>query len=58
MVYNSIFSGSVGGGPGYVAQSTAPDDTATLWIDTGNDNIMKFYDESTSSWIPVTGVWG
>lgn len=29
--------------PAFVAQATAPDDTSILWIDTANNNALKFY---------------
>lgn len=43
---------------GFVAQSTAPTNTGKLWIDTGNANVMKFYDKATSTWKPITAAWG
>lgn len=40
---------------GFVASSTAPDDTSKLWIDTGNSGIMKYYDGSV--WVPIRGTF-
>jgi hypothetical protein len=31
----------------YVADGTAPTDTTKLWIDTGNNNVIKFYNGAT-----------
>ena len=39
----------------YVRQSTAPTNTTILWIDSGNSNIMKFYDGS--SWVAIKTAW-
>ena len=47
-----------GGGGGFIVSATTPTITNVLWIDTANDNIMKFYDASTLMWIPITGSWG
>lgn len=40
----------------FAAQSTAPSNTEVLWIDTANDNIMKFYDGF--KWTTITATWG
>lgn len=42
---------------GHAAQATAPTNTNLLWIDTGNGNILKFYDTASKSWKPVAAVW-
>jgi hypothetical protein len=49
---------NAGGGGGFVISSTTPVSTNVLWIDTANDNILKYYDATTLTWIPVTGAWG
>lgn len=40
----------------YIISDTAPTSTNSLWIDSANDNIMKYYDGS--SWQVVPAVWG
>lgn len=42
---------------GHTAQSSAPNNTNLLWIDTGNGNIIKFYDAASKAWKPVAAVW-
>lgn len=39
----------------FVASNSAPADTKKLWIDTGNDNVVKFH--NGTSWIPVGSVY-
>lgn len=39
----------------YVKSKEAPD-TALLWMDENNDNILKYY--NGTSWVPVTVGWG
>lgn len=39
----------------FSAGTTAPSDTRLLWIDTGNSNVMKFY--NGSAWVPVNFAW-
>lgn len=51
-------SGGGGSGGGWTAASTAPTDTTLLWVDTANNNIMKFYDSTSSSWKPIVGTFG
>ena len=41
---------------GLVAQETAPENVKLGWIDTGNGNILKFY--NGTDWIAVNAVWG
>ena len=52
--------GSSSGGGGlssaYYVGATAPSDTGILWIDSGNSNILKFY--NGSAWVAVGAVWG
>jgi len=42
--------------PVYQAGTTAPTDTEILWIDTANDNAIKFYDLTTSTWKTTSGL--
>lgn len=35
--------------------TTAPDDTAMLWIDTANDSIIKYY--NGTAWVPAHAAW-
>jgi hypothetical protein len=35
-----------------------PTSNNDLWIDTGNNGIIKYYDSSTYSWVTVPAVWG
>lgn len=44
--------------PIYVIQDTQPEDTEVAWIDSGNGNLMKLYDAATSSWVPISAVYG
>ena len=55
-VYQKIDSAVERAG-GYAAQTSAPDNTNLLWIDTANDNIIKFYDPESETWKPVGAVW-
>ena len=41
---------------GLVAQEAAPENVKLGWIDTGNGNILKFY--NGTDWIAVNAVWG
>lgn len=41
---------------GYVRQSSSPNDSSLLWIDSGDSNKMKYY--NGSSWVPVPATWG
>lgn len=41
---------------GLVAGDTAPENTLLGWIDTGNGNVLKFYDGE--QWVTVGAVWG
>lgn len=52
-----MYIGTAGGNqvlniPGYVAQATAPANTAVLWIDTANNNVIKFYNGTT--WVATS----
>ena len=39
----------------YQAGPSAPDDTSLLWIDTGNGNVIKFFDGA--SWSQARAAW-
>lgn len=43
----------------FVLGTTAPSNLNLLWIDSGNDYILKFYNTalSTPAWVPVGAVW-
>jgi hypothetical protein len=41
---------------GYVRQATAPADTTLLWMDSGHNDIMKYY--NGTAWTPQPSVWG
>lgn len=36
---------------------TTDDAKKLFWVDTSNGNILKFYDERTSEWVPINAVW-
>lgn len=57
MILNSSTGGGgkSSGGGGFVAQATAPEDTSLLWIDTSNNNIIKFY--NGTEWKPTGAVF-
>lgn len=42
---------------GHIAQAEEPENKNLLWIDTANDNIIKFYDPESETWKPVGAVW-
>lgn len=44
-----------GSGGSYIG-TTAPIDTALLWIDTGNGGVMKYH--NGTSWVATKAVWG
>lgn len=41
---------------GYIRQSTAPQSTSLLWMDSGHGDIMKYY--NGTAWVPQPSVWG
>lgn len=41
---------------GFYAGTTAPSKTNLLWIDTGNNNLLKYYDGS--KWTPISAAFG
>lgn len=53
---NAIKIGGSSGG-GYVASATAPTNLKMLWLDTSN-GILKYYNTTSSSWVPIKSVWG
>lgn len=42
----------------YSVGATAPSNTKLLWVDTGNNAVLKYYDSSSSSWKAVAAAWG
>lgn len=42
----------------FSAGTAAPGNTNLLWIDTGNGNILKYYDTASKSWKGINFVWG
>lgn len=44
------------GGGGVYVGTTAPANTSMLWIDSGNNNVSKFY--NGTAWTPVPAIWG
>lgn len=42
----------------YIISDTAPDNTNLFWIDSGNANFMKAYDDTNSKWIPISAAFG
>ena len=57
---NIITIGGSGGGVDtiVVASNTAPDNTKVLWVDTANSNLLKYYNETTGAWTPISAAWG
>lgn len=57
-------TGAIWGGPlvgtgssgGFKASNVAPTNTRYLWIDTGNGNLLKYY--NGSKWVPISAAWG
>lgn len=37
--------------------ASAPTDTSMLWVDTGNNGMLKYYNTATSSWKVCSAVW-
>lgn len=46
-----------GAGMAYVIQDTEPKSKKTMWVDSGNGNLLKVYDKKTGQWIPVNSAW-
>ena len=38
--------------------SEPPENTNLLWIDTGDDAVLKYFDPDTQTWTTTTAVWG
>lgn len=36
--------------------TTAPTNTKLLWVDTGNDGVLKYY--NGSAWVATKAIWG
>lgn len=53
-----LIHGAGGGSGGYHIGTTAPDDIEFLWIDTSVGGVLKYYNDSTSTWTPIKSVWG
>ena len=43
---------------GYVVSNIAPESTTALWIDSSNDGVLKYFNETSNTWEPVNTVWG
>lgn len=41
---------------GFIVSNEAPENTGILWIDSGNDYILKFW--NGTAWTGIRGVWG
>ena len=41
---------------GFVAGTEAPSNTKMLWIDTANNNLMKYY--NGTQWVSISAAWG
>ena len=46
-----------GAGMAYVISDTEPKSKKVMWVDSGNGNLLKVYDKSTGTWIPVNSAW-
>ncbi len=53
-----LFIHGVGGsdGGGTHVGNTAPTNPKMLWIDTGNNNVAKYY--NGTAWVPIPSTWG
>ena len=40
----------------FVAGSETPSNTNVFWIDTGNNNLLKYY--NGSEWVAISAAWG
>lgn len=50
--------GSTATGIQYTLSATAPEDTNLFWVDSGNGNLLKVYNTTTSAWEPVSAAYG
>ena len=57
---NIIISGGRPADPIVVAvvSDVAPEETNVLWIDSGSSNLMKYYNQDTQTWTPISAAWG
>lgn len=60
LIYNGTQYELVGGAPAGGAHigTAAPDDTGSLWVDTGNGGILKYYNTASKKWAAAQAVWG
>lgn len=42
----------------FVISATAPAETGSFWIDTSANNLLKFYNPTTSTWEGISSTWG
>lgn len=40
----------------FIRSSYAPSNTNVFWIDSGNNNLLKYYDGT--KWTPISAAWG
>ena len=40
----------------FVASKTVPTNQKVFWIDTGNNNLLKYYDGE--QWVSISAAWG
>ena len=40
----------------FVKSSSTPTNTNVFWIDTGKNNLLKYYDGT--NWVPISAAWG
>lgn len=45
-------------GGGHIVSDTEPTKTNVLWVDSSAGGVIKYYDESTSTWVATKSVWG
>lgn len=51
--YETLGSESV---PAFIISSIQPDDPNMFWIDSANDNIIKYH--NGTAWVPARIAWG
>lgn len=55
----SILGSGIGGvSDVYKISSSEPENKKLLWIDTNNNNAVRFYDKDSNSWKFIPGVYG
>lgn len=61
MMMDNVIYGNIlkmgGSGVVYVIQDTEPKSKKIMWVDSGNGNLLKVYDKTTETWIPVNSAW-